>query len=127
MEFKGTPGPWTITDSGGSIMDSDQFIIANFRRLAILCRWHEKGFEHFSDEGASKDIGTIAAKANANLIASAPELLSALQGIQESMAKYINIANNIGMDVTADGFYLGHAMEVEEQARAAINKALGRE
>lgn len=127
MEFKGTPGPWTITDSGGSIMDSDQFIIANFRRLAILCRWHEKGFEHFSDEGASKDIGTIAAKANANLIAAAPELLSALQGIQQSMAKYIEIANNIGMDVTADGFYLGHAMEVEEQARAAINKALDRE
>ncbi|HDU8612208.1 TPA: hypothetical protein RG697_003884 [Morganella morganii] len=126
MEFKGTPGPWTITDSGGSIMDSDQFIIADSRRLAILCRWYEKGFEHFSDEGASKDIGTIAAKANANLIAAAPELLSALQGIQQLMAKYIDVANNIGMDVTADGFYLGHTMEVEEQARAAINKALGR-
>lgn len=73
MKFKGTPGPWTITDSGGSIMDSDQFIIATCSRLAVLCRWHEKGFEHFSDEGASKDIGTIAAKANANLIAAAPE------------------------------------------------------
>lgn len=126
MEFKGASGPWIITDSGGSIMDSDQFIIATCHRLAVLCRWHEKGFEHFSDEGASKDIGIIAAKANANLIAAAPELLSALQGIQQSMAKYINIANNIGLDVTADGFYLGHAMEVEEQARAAINKALGR-
>ncbi|EJD6037748.1 hypothetical protein M0J18_RS04775 [Morganella morganii] len=106
MEFKGTPGPWTITDSGGSIMDSDQFIIATCSRLAVLCRWYEKGFEHFSDEGASKDIGTIAAKANARLIAAAPDLLNAL----------INLIEYWKLDETAEA----HA------AMIAINKALGR-
>lgn len=101
MEFKGTPGPWEITDSGGSIMDSDQFIIADSRRLAILCGWYEKGFEHFSDEGASKDIGTIAAKANANLMAAAPDLLEALIELRKLVTHH-------------------------DQADAAINKALGR-
>lgn len=42
MEFKGTPAPWIISDSGHSIMDSEQFIFADVRRHAILCRWHEK-------------------------------------------------------------------------------------
>ena len=100
MEFKGSPGPWSKKDwiNDFALFDKN----GNF----IGC------FDHGPD---------------ANLITSAPELLSALQGIQQSMAKYIEIANNIGMDVTADGFYLGHAMEVEEQAKAAINKALGRE
>lgn len=110
MEFKGTPGPWIITDSGGSIMDSDQFIIADFRRLAILCRWHEKGFEHFSDEGASKDIGTIAAKANANLIAAAPELLEQLIRLRNKIADY-HPDDDDHLDVVD----------------AAINKALSRE
>lgn len=110
MEFKGTPGPWAITDSGGSIMDSDQFIIATCHRLAVLCRWHEKGFEHFSDEGASKDIGTITAKANANLIAAAPELLEQLIRLRNKIADY-HPDDDDHLDVVD----------------AVINKALGRE
>ncbi|MET4869842.1 Uncharacterised protein [Morganella morganii] len=106
MKFKGTPGPWTITDSGGSIMDSDQFIIATCSRLAVLCRWHEKGFEHFSDEGASKDIGTIAAKANANLIAAAPGMLGFLLEIKGA-------------------YYLSDKHQSE--LNSIIKKALGRE
>jgi hypothetical protein len=108
-------------------MDSAQFIFADVRRHAILCRWHEKGFEHWDDEGASKDIGIETKQANANLIAAAPELLEALQSIQQSLAKYIEVANNIGVEATADGFYLGHAIDVEEKARQAIAKALGQQ
>lgn len=114
MEFKGTPGPW-LTDRN------------NFHagRIATIhgCKnndWVEIWSTNWPE---NEDVQ----EANARLMTAAPDLLSALQGIQQSMAKYIEIANNIGMDVTADGFYLGHAMEVEEQARAAINKALGRE
>ena len=117
MEFKGTPGPWTITDSGGSIMDSDQFIIATFSRMAILCGWHEKGFEHYSDEGASRDIGTIAAKANAHLIAAAPELLDALIKIVEMNQQY-------AIDKYGD-VRKAEEMACVRTARQAINKALG--
>lgn len=112
MEFKGAPGPWvhaggnSLTETIGGAINGDG------KTLCLIL---------------GKGIGKEKATANAKLMAAAPELLSALQDIQQSMAKYINIANNIGMDVTADGFYLGHAMEVEEQARTAINKALGRE
>ncbi|EMO4161041.1 hypothetical protein R7Q53_000002 [Morganella morganii] len=112
MEFKGTSGPWvhaggnSLTETIGGAINGDG------KTLCLIL---------------GKGIGKEKATANAKLMAAAPELLSALQGIQQSMAKYIDVANNIGMDVTADGFYLGHAMEVEEQARAAINKALGRE
>ncbi|WP_317419297.1 MULTISPECIES: hypothetical protein [unclassified Morganella (in: enterobacteria)] len=112
MEFKGTPAPWTHSGSRGLNETIGGSIHGGGNTLCVVM---------------GKRIGKEQATANAKLMAAAPELLSALQGIQQSMAKYINIANNIGMDVTADGFYLGHAMEVEEQARAAINKALGRE
>lgn len=64
---------------------------------------------------------------DANLIATAPELLEALQSIQQSMAKYIEVANNIGVEALADGFYLGHAIDAEEKARQAIAKALGQQ
>lgn len=127
MEFKHTPAPWIISDSGNEIMDSEQFIFADVRLHSILCRWHEKGFEHWDDEGASKDIGIETKQANANLIAAAPELLEALQSIQQSMAKYIEVANNIGVEALADGFYLGHAIDVEEKARQAIAKAIGQQ
>ncbi|MEY0949681.1 hypothetical protein AB7179_05690 [Providencia manganoxydans] len=108
MEFKGTPAPWIISDSGHSIMDSEQFIFADVRRHAILCRWHEKGFEHWDDEGASKDIGIETKQANAHLIAAAPELLEALQ----SLLTYGCI--------TGDDWVI-------EKAEAAISKALGQQ
>ena len=84
--FKGTPAPWIISDSGKSIMESEQFIFADVRRHAILCRWHEKGFEHWDDEGASKDIGIETKQANAHLIAAAPELLEVLIEIRKLVA-----------------------------------------
>lgn len=88
MEFKGTPAPWLISDSGNEIIDSEQFIFADIRRHAILYKWYEKGFDHWSNRGASKDIGTITAKANASLIAAAPELLEQLIRLRNKIASY---------------------------------------
>ena len=111
MEFKGTPAPWIISDSGNEIMDSEQFIFADVRLHSILCRWHEKGFEHWDDEGASKDIGIETKQANANLIAAAPELFDALQSL-----------------VTVSGLLLGSTCQTElTKARQAIAKALGQQ
>lgn len=100
MEFKGAPAPW----------------IATKREFFI---------ELYDDNG--NYVGLTNSKANAHLIATAPELLETLQSIQQSMAKYIEVANNIGVEVLADGFYLGHAIDVEEKARQAIAKALGQQ
>lgn len=62
--------------------------------------------------------------ANARLIAAAPDLYRALEAIQKKMEKFIDLANNIGVN-DADGFYLGHALEVEKQATEALAKARG--
>jgi len=50
------------------------------------------------------------------------ELRAALTAIQSKMADFIHLANNVGIN-DADGFYLGHAVEVEAQARAALGEA----
>ncbi|EPL9572174.1 hypothetical protein MMK73_004316 [Providencia rettgeri] len=100
MEFKHSPAPW----------------IATKREFFI---------ELYDDNGSY--VGLTNSTANAHLIAAAPELLEALQSIQQSLAKYIEVANNIGVEATADGFYLGHAIDVEEKARQAISKALGQQ
>lgn len=112
MEFKHTPAPWIISDSGNEIMDSEQFIFADVRLHSILCRWHEKGFEHWDDEGASKDIGIETKQANANLIAAAPELLEALIEMQRNGLK--------------QGWNDNYQSSMEK-TRLAIKKALGEE
>ncbi|HGN2053561.1 TPA: hypothetical protein ACKRY1_000432 [Proteus mirabilis] len=101
MEFKGTPAPWSLNKrpDGFNIYDE-----------------HSGGF-----------VAHVPKQHNAHLIATAPELLEALQLIQQSMAKYIEVANNIGVEALADGFYLGHAIDAEEKARQAIAKALGQQ
>lgn len=113
MELKHTPAPWLISDSGNEIIDSEQFIFADIRRHAILYKWYEKGFDHWSNRGASKDIGIITAKANASLIAAAPELLEALIELTESAKEAI------------DG--LGDLSDAIDTAKAAISKALGQQ
>jgi hypothetical protein len=100
MEFKHSPAPWMATKR--------EFFI-----------------ELYDDNG--NYVGLTNSKANAHLIATAPDLLEALQSIQKSMAKYIEVANNIGVEALADGFYLGHAIDVEEKARQAIAKAIGQQ
>ncbi len=60
------------------------------------------------------------------LASAAPDLLEALQIIQAKMSDFIKLANEVGIN-DADGFYLAAATDAEEQARAAISKALGEE
>ncbi len=104
MGLKHSPAPWHLR--GGVIKNS------------ILIDDNHNVVASFLTEIKEED---------AHLIASAPELLENLQSIQQSMAKYIEVANNIGVEALADGFYLGHAVDVEEKARQAIAKALGQQ
>ncbi|EMD5788147.1 hypothetical protein VRN22_000113 [Proteus mirabilis] len=104
MELKHSPAPWYLM---GGVIKNSLLIDDNHNVVAS-----------FLTEIKEED---------ANLIATAPELLEALQSIQQSMAKYIEVANNIGVEALADGFYLGHAIDAEEKARQAIAKALGQQ
>lgn len=97
MSAQHTPGPWVIAESVGNKHTTSQM-----RRI----RCANEGLEH----GAICEVygvrdGTIAA-ANATLIASAPDLLAALQTLERA------IANNEPFSRTE-----------HEQARAAIAKA----
>lgn len=106
MEFKGTPAPWYVVERP----DRDGCI-------------HTATLEDENDNEIA-NLGLNVDHYDMLLIKAAPELLEALQSIQQSMAKYIEVANNIGVEALADGFYLGHAIDVEEKAKAVIAKAL---
>ena len=82
-QFKGTPGPWTGKDVGIAKQDDAGL------QLGFIMTFDEKR----RDECA----------ANARLIATAPELLEALQDLQARACIYVNTS----------------------KAKAAINKATG--
>lgn len=113
---KFTPGPWNLADSD---LPVSQVAVASEktfgRKHSTIARVVDPDFV-----GMSPTEGI----ANARLIAAAPDLLEALKAIQTQMSDFVHIANHIGVN-DADGFYLGHAYEVEKQARAAIAKATG--
>ena len=96
MEFKGTPGPWFVDYSGAN----DAYEIAPMDPNGITMNW-------------DKEICITADNSieNANLIAAAPDLLEALQGL------LIRIADE-------EEYGPEHAVT---KARAAISKALGEE
>nr|DAG71104.1 MAG TPA: hypothetical protein [Caudoviricetes sp.] len=79
----------------------------------------------FNDDGVyfTFDDTTIH-RGDVRLMEAAPDLLQALQTIQAKMSDFIKLANEVGIN-DADGFYLAAATGAEEQARAAISKALG--
>lgn len=82
-EFKGTPGPWIASDyycDSTTIIDGSGFSVADAPRCIIREGWSDMGFQHWaaSDE-AHRWISEDEQRANANLIAAAPELLEALQ------------------------------------------------
>lgn len=91
-EFKGTPGPWCVHDNG-VFYDIQTHSGIN---IGDIC-----ASQHTFDDGVHNGL---VATANAHLMAAAPELLSALQGV-------IRVA-----DRDTDEFIA---------ARAAVAKALG--
>ncbi|MBW5406186.1 hypothetical protein ACISK3_09225 [Morganella morganii] len=111
MEFKGTPGPWKAIEryvDSTDVVDSNGFNHVEVTNLAVLSDWEEKGYAHWSDsEKAHREIPREEQRANARLIAAAPDLLNAL----------INLIEYWKLEETAEA----HA------AMIAINKALGRE
>lgn len=97
-EFKGTPGPWGRWEQGGLAICKD---IGNgdLREIAYV-----------------EDCATICEEeANADLIAAAPELLYALQALLQAVRP----------DETGE-VCLSDLEAVEDEARAAVFKALGR-
>ncbi|EOI3465037.1 hypothetical protein ACMSW1_002514 [Cronobacter dublinensis] len=117
MKFKGTPGPWKAVqqyDDEISVVDADGFKVVTAERIAILMDWDKKGFEHWADEGGSRNLYGQEQFANAYLIAAAPELLEALQLSVKAMQE--------GRLVSYPEWY-----GTINKARAAIAKAIGEE
>lgn len=126
MKFKGTPGPWKAVqqyDDEISVVDADGFKVVTAERIAILMDWDKKGFEHWADEGGSRNLYGQEQFANAYLIAAAPELLEALQG-------YMSAVKDMS-EAMKDGYNVQGAISAlvgwEDMARAAIAKAIGEE
>lgn len=90
-EFKGTPGPWLFN---GYEIESEQ------------C-------DYIADVYGTK-ASTDEEKANANLIAASPELISALQQLLE-----------IHDDQSGKAWTTSSKRRALDNARAAVNKALG--
>ena len=89
-----TPGPWHIQSVNTLIKSKDRK-----KTIAFVC---------FSSRGMDSDIIGEEHKANARLIAAAPDLLEELQ---------------YAIDVSTEGLSLGEKWQ--ESARAAIAKAKG--
>ncbi|MEM8220212.1 hypothetical protein Q4R35_13370 [Morganella morganii] len=104
MEFKGTPGPWSHADSHGLNETAGGAIHGDGKTLCLVL---------------GKGIGKEKATANAKLMAAAPEMLDALIKIVEMNQQY-------AIDKYGD-VRKAEEMACVRTARAAINKALGRE
>ncbi|MXF49648.1 hypothetical protein GR294_24460 [Raoultella sp. Lac2] len=108
QEFKGTPGPWRFDEqealSGGPVFyiaqDDNAKYTPNYSDVSQTC------------SGEIKHIQ----KANAQLIAAAPNLLEELQKLREYV---INVC-----DVDEEDCHSEHPLM---SSRAAISKALGEE
>ncbi|MDU3074930.1 MAG: hypothetical protein E7B29_01155 [Mixta calida] len=106
--FKGTPGPWITADAHGPVDGGDciQEVSSEHKFFVATC------CHYTSREGV---------KANARLIAAAPELLEALQTYMAAVNQ-MNVAMNDGVNVQGA---MSNLVGSEDMARAAIAKALG--
>lgn len=98
MEFKGTPAPWIIIDGDDYFNITAKSTESSPNYMPLL---------------DSDSIGMIEMRANAHLIAAAPELLEALIELTESAKESI------------DG--LGDLSDAIDTAKSAIAKALGQQ
>lgn len=102
-EFKGTPGPWRVSEKRGDLIDIRHnnngigAISLNLAHVVARQSWLKE------------------AEANAKLIAAAPELLEALQ---ELISGYEDREKSGMFDMLVHG-------DLIEKANSAINKALG--
>ena len=102
-EFKGTPGPWT------GMKLTECLPLAHCDQVGLSIGFVNSSCEKRMQEG----------KANARLIAAAPDLLAACQQALEELKKYVLTRHPEGSD-GARGFCV-KVMHIE----AAIAKALG--
>ena len=115
-EFKGTPGPWSVINTAdvfsalgapsGDGVNAD----ANDGWLIADC---ENGFANV--DGIHTELGLDVQRANAQLIAAAPDLLDALQSLKCEL-----ILSDVDM-----GYIESHFRPSLNKAAAAIAKALG--
>ena len=114
MQTKHTPGPWRLTESGDAIVSADGGTL-----IVETGQDYWKNLEAAA-AGASSDIAKRhlpQVRANARLIAAAPELLEALVAILETA--------DLSFGEGEQAAKVGNA--VISQARAAIEKANGKD
>lgn len=102
MKNKHTPGPWIYDETWALIHDGRKSAVSPHESAAEICAIH-----------AARNGKPDECKANALLIAAAPELLEALQGIID-LNKYSNSPCPFGRDI-------------ERICRTAIAKATGQQ
>jgi hypothetical protein len=118
MSAAHTPGPWFADEEHYSdcsvVVDSRGFEIVEAGSTANLLGYEEKlGIPHWADKPGQAyiEIGPEEQRANARLIAAAPELLEALKACSAVCA---------GQEMSKSGL-----IAALEMARAAIAKATG--
>ena len=98
-----TPGPWEYIES---FDDLD-------KRSFVVWELDSRTMGHFGSYQAAKEICKQEAECNARLIAGAPDLLEAAQGVMEAFDGYQDMTN-------------GQAKARVAKLRAAIDKAEGK-
>jgi len=110
-KFKGTPGPWGVIVGKSNVAGvNSTFTIQSDERLSIASGQSQ---EHLGDDGIHEDEML----ANARLIATAPELLDALDRLIADVER----ATHVEFGGTP---WLKEKMAEIDYARAAIAKAL---
>lgn len=111
-----TSGPWTYSVTNeGNIGSKDKVRVEGpDGHIAIACRVKRSERNTYGNVGIPRALPEV--KANARLIAAAPDLLEALKQVRIALAPYAAGSQEMP---TSPGFML----KVEQMARAAIAKA----
>ena len=129
MHASHTPGPWRI--AGGEIRgNSHEESKDAYETVAILAPIHRLQVSPESGPGLRRDHDTE--KANAHLIAAAPEVLAALESLQMAVAQAIDrgLLHEAPLDprtaLDAQEWMRGQLGDETRRARSAIARAWGR-